>query len=139
MSLILYVALRQNTQASVYWIPVGILLGMAVIFGSLGAGFLIHERRKRRKFQYLLEYGVPIWANVLGTEDNWRIQVNNQPATVLVAMHGHMRFTSGPLDNNDLMHIGEHVKILLDPDNADRYVFDLHNESHLMPQNPPNG
>ncbi|MCL2404093.1 MAG: DUF3592 domain-containing protein [Defluviitaleaceae bacterium] len=120
-----------------YWIPVGILLGLAVIFGSLGAGFLIYDKRKQHKFQWLLEYGDPIWANVLGTEHNWRIQINGQPATVLVAAHGHMQFVSGPLDNNDLLNIGDHVKILLHPEDANTYVFDIHNESFRIPSQPP--
>jgi len=133
---------RQNPHEFVmtwaaYWIPVGILLGLGVIFGSIGTGFLIANRRKQRKFRWLLEYGTPIWANVLGTEENWNIRINGQPATVLVAAHGHMQFVSGPLDNNDLMTIGEHVKVLLHPDNANKYVFDIHNESFLTPHQPP--
>ncbi|MCL2377707.1 MAG: DUF3592 domain-containing protein [Defluviitaleaceae bacterium] len=133
---------RQNPHEFVntwpfYWIPVGILLGMAIIFGGLGIGFLIYERRKGRKFQWLLEYGIPVWANVLGTEENWRIQINGRPATVLTASYGNMQFTSGPVDNNDLMTIGEHVKVLLDPDDATKYVFDFHNDSYLMPDKPP--
>jgi len=120
-----------------YWIPVGILLGLGLIFGSVGAGLLIFKRRKQRNRIWLLDFGTPIWANVIGTQQDWRIQVNGQPATVLVATHGHMEFISGPLDNNDLMNIGEHVKILLDPENANKYVFDIHNESFLVPTHPP--
>jgi len=133
---------RQNPHEFVskfafYLIPVWILLGLGVIFGGIGAGFLVYQRRKRRKFLWLLEYGTPIWANVLGTDDNWNIQVNGQPATVLIAAYGKMQFVSGPLDNNDLMNIGEHVKVLLHPEDANIYVFDFKNESYRMPDKPP--
>jgi len=133
---------RQNPHEFVstfafYWIPVGIMLGLMVIFGGIGTGFLIGDKSRRRKFRYLLEYGTPVWANVLGTQDDWRIQVNGRPATVLIASYGQMQFRSQPLDNNDLMNIGEHVKVLIHPENANKYVFDFHNESYLIPQHPP--
>jgi len=133
---------RQNPHEFVstfafYLIPVWILLGMGLIFGSIGTGFLIYERRKKRKFEWLLEYGTPVWANVLGTEEDWRIQINGQPAIVLVASYGHVQFISGPLDNNELINIGEHVKVLIHPEDANRYVFDFNNDSYRMPDQPP--
>jgi len=133
---------RQNPHEFVnafpyYRIPVWILAGLTAIFGIIGAVFFIVDKRKIRKQEQLFEYGDAIWAKVEGTESNWAIQVNGRPATVLVATHGHMRFTSDPLDNNDLMAVGEHVKVIIDPENANRYVFDIHNASFIMPKEQP--
>ena len=115
------------------WIPVIILAGLGILFGGLGAVFLIWEKRKRNLHEWLLRYGTPIWADVQGTEPNWSIQVNGRPATVLVATHNNMRFVSDPLNNNDLMALGEQVKVFIDPSNADKYTFDLKEESHRLP------
>jgi len=133
---------RQNphdfaTTGMFHRIPLLVLLGLMVIFGGIGSGFLIYEKHKKRKFQWLLHYGTPVWANVLGTDENWNIQVNGRPATVLVAMYGNMRFVSGPLDNNDLANIGEHVKVLLDPSNYNKYMFDFKNECYREPLESP--
>ena len=133
---------RQNPHVFVntwgmYLIPVVVLSGLAVIFGGIGMGFLVYQRRKRRQFEWLLEYGTPVWANVLGIDENWSIQINGRPAMVLVAAYDNMRFVSGPLDNNDLMNIGEHIKILLDHEDANKYAFDFNNESRRMPDRPP--
>ena len=133
---------RQNprqfiTTGVMHLIAVFILLGLAVIFGSIGAGFLLYELHKKRKFQWLLEYGTPVWANVLGIDENWNIQVNGRPAMVIVASYGNMQFTSRAVDNNDLVNLGEHVKILLDPGNYNRYMFDLQNECFREPLEPP--
>jgi len=125
-----------NTEVT-DWIPVIVLLPLALTFGSLGAIFLLYHAHKKRRHRWLLDFGTPVWANVLGFEDNWNIQVNGRPATVLVASYGNMQFVSGPLDNNDRMHIGEHVKVLLHPDNNNKYTFDFMNESNLIPFEPP--
>ena len=115
------------------WIAVIILSGLGITFGGLGASFLIWERRKRNLHEWLLRYGTPIWADVQGTEPNWSIQVNGRPATALVATHNNMRFVSGPLNNNDLIAVGGRIKVFLDPNDADKYTFDLKGESHRMP------
>ena len=122
------------------WLPVMIISIFPIVFGGIGAGFLIHHARNKKRHRWLLEFGTPVWANVLGLDDNWSIRVNGRPATVLVASYGNMRFVSGPLDNNDLMHmrhVGEHVKVLIHPDNSNRYTFDFKNESYLTPFEPP--
>ena len=54
-----------------------------------------------------------------------------------MASYNNMRFVSGPVDNNDLAQIGEHVKVLIDPDDNNKYTFDFMNESHQMPFEPP--
>ena len=118
-------------------IPALVLGILAVVFGSVGTGFLLYELYKRRKFGWLLQYGTPVWANVLGIDENWNIQVNGRPAQVIVASYGNMRFTSRAVDNNDLANLGEHVKILLDPGNYNRYMFDLQNECFREPLEPP--
>jgi len=133
---------RQNPRdfvnaGMIHRIPLLILLGLMVVFCGIGSGFLIYEKRKKRKFEWLLHYGTPVWANVLGTDENWSIQINGRPAMVLVATYGNMRFVSGPLDNNDLANIGEHVKVLLDPGNYNKYMFDFNNECSRQPLEPP--
>ena len=120
-----------------YWIPVLVLGILAVVFGSIGAGFLLAQRHKRRRAQWLFEYGTPVWAVVQGTEANWRIQINGRPATVLVATYKNMRFVSSALDNNDLVNIGTHVKVLLHPHDNNKYAFDFNGESYLEPTEPP--
>ena len=114
------------------WVALPIFLP-GFIFIVLGASFLMYESRRKKRRQWLLEYGTPVWADVQGTEDNWSVHINGRPATVLVATRGHKRFVSGPLNNNDLSHVGERVKIMLDPDNYDRYEFDIYNESSRQP------
>jgi len=128
---------RFVTTGLLHLLPLMILSGLMIVFSGLGGGFLIYEKYKRRKFEWLLHYGTPVWANVLGTDENWNIQVNGRPATVLIAVYGNMRFVSSALDNNDLAHIGEHVKILLDPGNYNKYMFDFKNECYREPLEPP--
>ena len=142
VGLIVHVAVNNSphrfvTTGILHLLPLMILSGLMVIFIGLGAGFLIYEKYKKRKFEWLLHYGTPVWANVLGTDENWSIQINGRPAMVLVAMYGNMRFVSGPLDNNDLANIGEHVKVLLDPGNYNKYMFDFKNECYREPLEPP--
>jgi|GEM_PF-5948337 len=113
--------------------------GIGMIFLALGTIFLIIALFKRRFRKWLLENGKPIWAQVQGTSVDWRVQVNGRPMTVLVANHGTMRFESEPVNNRLLANIGEntHVKVLLHPDNPDRYAFDFNNESPLCPAESP--
>ena len=133
---------RQNPHDFVsagilHMLPVFILGGIGAIFGILGAIFLFVHKLKRRRHRWLLDFGMPVWANVLGTQDNWNIQINGRPATSLVAAYKNMEFVSGPIDNNELASIGEHVKVLMDADNYNRYTFDFRNESYLEPLEPP--
>ena len=118
-------------------LPFIIMLPIAVVFNGLGVGFLAHHSRKKKRHRWLLDFGTPVWANVLGFEENWSIQINGRPATVLVATYNNMKFISGPLDNNDRANIGEHVKVLLHPEDNNKYTFDFANESYLMPLEPP--
>ena len=118
-------------------LPLIILGSLGFIFATIGAVFLLVERNRRRKFEWLLHYGTPVWAEVLGTDSNWSIVINGRPATVLVAEYNNMRFVSHAIDNNDLQHIGDHVKVLYDPNNANKYVFDFKNESFLQPMEQP--
>jgi hypothetical protein len=111
--------------------------GIGMIFLILGVVFLLAAKRKRKLRQWLLENGTPVWAKVQGTEANWSVQINARPATVLVATHKNMRFISDPVSNRELAHVGEHVKVLIHPDNFDKYVFDFANESPLRPSEPP--
>ena len=120
---------RISSPGIIGWLPVLIIGPQAVVFGGIGAGFLLYNKRKKNLRRWLLENGNPIMADVLGTEDNWSMTVNGRPATVLVATYNNMRFVSGPLCNNDLMNLGEQVKILLHPDDANKYIFDFNNES----------
>jgi len=118
-----------------YWSLV--LPGIGMIFVVLGAIFLIVARRKHSNKQWLFEHGKPVWATVQGTEENWNVRINGRPMTVLVATYGAMRFVSDGIKNRDLANIGQHVKVLIHPDNPDRYAFDFHDESPLRPSDPP--
>ena len=118
-----------------YWVLV--FPGTGMVFLILGVIFLLVAARKRKFRNWLLENGKPVWAHVQGTEANWNIQINARPATVLVATYKNMRFVSGPISNRDLAHVGEYVKVLLHPDNYDRYVFDFADESPLRPSEQP--
>jgi len=111
--------------------------GIGMIFLVLGVVFLLVAMRKRRLRNWLFENGKAVWAHVQGTEANWSIQVNGRPATVLVATHGSMRFVSEPVNNRKLANVGEHIKILIHPDNPDRYAFDFFDESPLRPAEQP--
>ena len=131
---------RQNpheftTDSILEWLAPIILFPIALPFTILGISFLIVHVRKDKMHKWLLEYGTPIWAEVIGTDANWNIRVNNRPATVLRATYNNMEFVSGPVDNNDLAHVQDKVKILLHPDNFNKYAFDLHNESWRTPEN----
>lgn len=125
---------RTFSPGIIGWLPTLILSGIGLIFGVLGTIFLIVEKRKQRLHHWLLNYGVPVWADVQGTEPNFSIQINGRPATVLVATFNNLRFTSGPINNNDLLHIEERVKIFIHPDDADKYTFDFIGESQREPQ-----
>jgi len=111
--------------------------GIGAIFLILGIIFLVVALNIRRRRNWLLENGKAVWARVEGTEANWNIQVNMRPATALVATYKNMRFVSGPVSNRELALVGEHVKVLMHPDNPDRYVFDFADESHLRPTEAP--
>jgi len=128
---------RFISAGAVGWVLALLPFIFTITFGTIGVVFLAIERRKRNRSRYLFEYGKPIWANVEGTEANWNITVNGRPAKVLVATYGNMRFVSDTVDNNDLMNIGEHVKVLVDPSDATKYTFDFHNESFLVPADAP--
>jgi len=119
------------------WFPVFLPSIFFVTFGGVGAILLFIQWRINARSRWLYDFGTPVWANVLGIDDNWNITVNGRPAQVIIATYGNMQFRSGPLDNNDLMNVGQHVKVLIDPNNANRYAFDLHNESYLMPHEDP--
>ncbi|MCL2842716.1 MAG: DUF3592 domain-containing protein [Oscillospiraceae bacterium] len=107
------------------WLPGIIPMFTGVIFFSIGAIFLLYIRRKAKLRNWLLQHGTPVWADVVGTEENWKVVVNGRPATVLVATYNNMRFTSGSLSNKELQHVGERVKILIHPDDPDKYVFEF--------------
>ena len=124
---------RFSSAGIMGWLPTIILSALGLPFAITGAILFIVDKRKRRLHHWLLQSGIPVWANVEGTEANWSIQVNGRPATVLVATYNNLRFASRPLDNNDLMNIGERVKIFIHPDNANKYTFDLKNESQREP------
>jgi len=127
---------REFTSNSILnWLVPIIMLPLFLTFGGLGLGFLIAESRRKKMQEWLFEYGTPIWAEVLGTEDNWSIQVNGRPAMVLVAEYNNMRFTSTPLDNNDLSYVEQRVKIFLHPDNFNKYAFDIRGEGYRTPDN----
>ena len=134
LSAVLYFAIIPRAAA---WIFLVVMLPIVLTFGILGACFLLYHSRKMKRHQWLLEYGTAVWANVLGVEENWSIIVNGRPAKVLVASYNNMRFVSGPVDNNDLAQVGEHVKVLIDPDDNNKYTFDFMNESHRMPFEQP--
>ena len=125
------------TDGMLQWLPVLIILPLGGLFGIIGAAFLLVHVKKRSRQRWLLDFGTPVWANVLGLEENWHIRINGRPATVLIATYNNMRFVSGPVDNNDLVNIGDHVKVLLHPENNNRYAFDFMNESHLIPLEQP--
>ena len=122
---------------SFVWVTVLVLSIIGGVFTILGAGFLIARSRMVKRHRWLLDFGIPVWANVLGADENWNIVVNGQPAMVLLASYGNMQFVSGAVSNNDLAFVGEHVKVFYDPDNFSRYTFDLKNESARMPFEDP--
>jgi len=111
--------------------------GIGLIFGIIGTIFLLIAFHKHKRRRWLLENGEPVWAHVQGTDVNHNIQINGRPVAVLVATYKQMRFVSDPISNRKLVNVGEHVKVLLHPDNYDRYTFDFNNESHLHPSEPP--
>ena len=119
------------------WITQIVMFPFMAIFGGIGAMFLIMDIRARAMRKWLFQHGTPVWANVQDVVADWSMRVNGQPATVLKATHKFMQFTSTPLDNNDLMHIGEHVKVLLHPEKPKFYAFDIHGESRLLPERAP--
>ena len=118
------------------WLGVFIPGVLAAVWLLVAAILLLVHRGIGARRRWLFDFGIPVWATVLGYDENWRVVVNGRPAEVIVAEYENMRFTSGPLDNNDLMRIGTHVKVLFDPNDANRYAFDIHNESYLMPAEP---
>ena len=119
------------------WTAQLILFPFMAVFGGVGAMLSYKELRSRALHKWLMQHGTPVWANVLGVVPNWNIRVNRRPAMVLEATYRFMQYTSGPLDNIDMMHIGEHVKVLLHPENPSLYTFDIRDESDLRPENAP--
>ena len=115
------------------YLPVLILGPMGLSLAIVGLVFHLIIKKENRRREYLFETGVAIMADVVGVDDNWSVTVNGRPGQVLVATHGHLKFRSGLIDNNDLAAVGEQVKILLDPQDYDNYVFDFHNESFVQP------
>ena len=110
---------------------------ISIVFMVLGAGFLLSDMRSRAMGRWLLQHGTPVWAYVHGVGANDSLMVNGRPATVIYATYRNMQFISGPLNNSDLINLGEYVKVLFHPNNPDRYTFDLHNKSHLTPLEAP--
>lgn len=116
----------------------------ATVFGIVGGtfvltglGMLIAYARMENRHKWLLENGTPVWAEVVGVEDNMSIMINGRPAKMLVATYKNARFTCSRVDNNILMNLGSHVKVLLHPDDANKYTIDLKDESRLQPFEPP--
>ena len=136
---------RQNparfvSNNNLHLIPVLVMAPMLLIFGGLGVGFLMKHASIKRRHRWLLDFGTPVWANIIEVTEDWRGgRVNGRPPKVVVAAYENMRFVSGPVDNNDLMHMGrnQHVKVLIHPENSNRYTFDFKNESYLTPLDPP--
>jgi len=121
------------------WLMPVIFFSMAGIFCGIGVVLLVFEERARYLRNWLLHNGTPVWAIVQEINTDRNYHGSNRPATFLVATYKHMQFRSAPLDNNVLMNmnLGEYVKVLIHPDNANRYIFDFFNESNLQPLEAP--
>lgn len=98
---------------------------MGFVIFSIGAIFLMTIKRKGKLHGWLLQHGTPIWADVVGTEENRRVVINGCHPTVLVATYNNMRLISDSVSNKELQNVGERVKILLHPDDPDKYVFEF--------------
>ena len=132
------IAYRDNPQEFIQpgvqaWVGPIVAFSIALPFTIVGVVFLVIVSRKNKMRQWLFENGTPIWAEVIGTDINRVIRVNNRPATVLVASYNNMEFVSDPVDNNDLVHVQDKVKIFLHPDDFNKYAFDITNESYRTP------
>jgi len=133
---------RQNptefmTNSILEWLAPLILFPMSLPFAGIGLGFFIANSRKAKMRKWLFENGTPIWATVVGTDENRSIQVNGRPALVLLATYNNMEFVSDTIDNNDLAHVKDHVKVFLHPENFNKYAFDITNEGWRMPADSP--
>ena len=117
--------------------------GIGMIFLVLGIIFLMVAMRKRRLRNWLFENGKPVWARVQGIESQTNAGGGYgefiMHSTVLVATYENMRFVSDQVrhPNRLMSQLGEHVKVLIHPDNPDRYIFDFANESPLRPAEQP--
>jgi len=69
--------------------------------------------------------------DVVGLQHSTNVFINGRPARVLAATHQNMRFTSEPLDNKDIKNLGTTVKVIVHPDDPDKYVFDFAAEREL--------
>jgi len=112
------------------WSPIIIISLLSAGFGILGVVFLRSHIRERSLRKWLLRHGTPVWANVEGVVPLYEsVTVSGTQPMVLKASYGQMRFTSDTLDNADMMRIGEYVKVLVNPEDVDVYLIDIHDES----------
>ena len=111
-----------NHVASVFLLIPGIT---GLVFGGLGIAFSVKRKNRISLNNWLLSYGKPVWAKVLGVEFCESIVVNNTPARRVIAEYNYMQFESAPVTNNELSTLGETVKVYLHPDDHEIYYVDL--------------
>jgi len=121
------------------WFTSLIFGGLSLIVCGAGTVSLIKARRKKKLDTWLLEYGIPAWATVVGLEivKDPDFDYESSPDKILVAVYNGKRLKSETLENPDYLKVGKHVKVLFHPENNDIYTLDLFNKSSLEPSQPP--
>ena len=99
--------------------------GLGIIFGGIGMYILVLERRRIFLNNWLISYGKPVWANIIGVDICHSIMINNVPARKVIAEYNLMQFQSEPVTNRDLSTLGSTVRVYLHPDNPDIYYMNV--------------
>ena len=131
-------AIRSQSEAMIVLPSV---LGLqSLIFGGIGAGFLLHVSRQEKLRQDLLSNGLYETASVVAIEQDWRVRVNGRsPYRVIcrVEREGVLHeYRSHQLYDDPGLLPGDPVNVYLDRRDDSRYYVDVESASPAIIRHP---
>lgn len=103
----------------------------AVVFGSIGAGFLWHVHRCSMRREQLISAGCYETGHVVDLQPSYGIRINRQHPWYVIChidrdgtLH---EYRSDMLFNRPALEIGAPIRVYLDRQNDDRYYVDVEN------------
>jgi hypothetical protein len=114
------------------WFLPTLLGGMGLVFGAVGAGFLVYEIRKRRLRAWLGQYGMRVQAQYTGVRLDTSVSVNRRHPWRLTAqwqnpVTGNIHtFESDMLFYDPSEYVRrDTLEVLIDADDPNRHYIDL--------------
>lgn len=114
-------------------VSIGVLVGQALIFGSIGAGFYLYVRRQEQKRDRLMAEGYYETATVVDLERSHAVRVNGRsPWHVICRIErgGTLHeYRSSMLPSKPALQIGAPVRVYLDRRDDNVFYVDVESAS----------